>query len=208
MTCQELSGCRLFGTQEKVPLFSQVLELVDGRTPLIVEIKSYARQEELCQKTMALLEGYPGLYCVESFDPRVVRWFKRHHPGIIRGQLMCYKPQEDMPGWMAFIGRNLLTNFLTRPHFEAYDFTTRHNASLRAARRVYGMQEVSWTLRSYEDYKAAKEDGCLCIFENFLPLETCAQKKFTFADLLAQAKTAAVCGIHRVEEPGKSTAAK
>lgn len=208
MTCQELSGCRLFGTQEKVPLFSQVLELVDGRTPLIVEIKSYARQEELCQKTMALLEGYPGLYCVESFDPRVVRWFKRHHPGIIRGQLMCYKPQEDMPGWMAFIGRNLLTNFLTRPHFEAYDFTTRHNASLRAARRVYGMQEVSWTLRSYEDYKAAKEDGCLCIFENFLPLETCAQKKFTFADLLAQAKTAALCGIHRVEEPGKSTAAK
>ena len=98
--------------------------------------------------------------------------------------------------------------FLTRPHFEAYDFTTRHNVSLRAARRVYGMQEVSWTLRSYEDYKAAKEDGCLCIFENFLPLETCAQKKFTFADLLAQAKTAAVCGIHRVEEPGKSTAAK
>ena len=80
-----------------------------------MEIKSYARQEELCQKTMALLEGYPGLYCVESFDPRVVRWFKRHHPGIIRGQLMCYKPQEDMPGWMAFIGRNLLTNFLTRP---------------------------------------------------------------------------------------------
>ena len=70
------------------------------------------------------------------------------------------------------------------------------------------LQEVSWTLRSYEDYKAAKEDGCLCIFENFLPLETCAQKKFTFADLLAQAKTAAVCGIHRVEEPGKSTAAK
>ena len=43
-----------------MPLFSQVLELVDGRTPLIVEIKSYARQEELCQKTMALLEGYPG----------------------------------------------------------------------------------------------------------------------------------------------------
>lgn len=208
MTLEELWGYRLLGTEEKVPLFSQVLELVDGRTPLIVEIKSYARQEELCQKTMALLEGYPGLYCVESFDPRVVRWFKRHHPGIIRGQLMCYKPQEDMPGWMAFIGRNLLTNFLTRPHFEAYDFTTRHNASLRAARRVYGMQEVSWTLRSYEDYKAAKEDGCLCIFENFLPLETCAQKKFTFADLLAQAKTAAVCGIHRVEEPGKSTAAK
>ena len=70
------------------------------------------------------------------------------------------------------------------------------------------MQEVSWTLRSYEDYKAAKEDGCLCIFENFLPLETCAQKKFTFADLLAQAKTAAVCGIHGWRSRAKAPRAK
>ena len=193
MTYEELSGYRLFGTQERVPLFRDVLKLVDGRTPLIVEIKSYSRQEELCQKAMELLEGYGGLYCVESFDPRIVRWFRKNHPKIVRGQLMCYKPEEDMPGWMAFIGRNLLTNFLTRPHFEAYDFQTRQNLSLRAARRVWGIQEVSWTLRRFEDYKTAKEEGCLCIFEKFLPLQPAARKRLTFAELLAQAGHPAVC---------------
>ena len=194
MTYEELSGYRLFGTEERVPLFSQVLELVEGRTPLIIELKSYTRQEELCQKTMEQLEHYRGLYCVESFDPRIVRWFRKQFPRVIRGQLMCRLPREDMTKLEDFIGRNLLTNWYTRPHFEAYDFTARRNPSLRTARRVLGMQEVSWTLRSLEDYKAAKEEGCLCIFEKFLPLQTDPRKKFTFSDLLADsAKAAAVC---------------
>ena len=51
-------------------------------------------------KRQELLEGYQGLYCVESFDPRIVRWVRKNHPKIVRGQLMCYKPEEDMPGWM------------------------------------------------------------------------------------------------------------
>ena len=101
-----------------------------------------------------------------------------------------------------------MTNFLTRPHFEAYDFTRRHNPSLRTARRLFGMQEVSWTLRTLEDYRVAKKDGNLCIFEKFLPLETEAQKKFTFGDLLAASKTA-VCTLSSSEEPqGKGSPAK
>ena len=199
MTYEELSGYRLFGTEERVPLFTEVLELVAGRTPLIIELKSYDRQEELCRKTVELLKGYSGLYCVESFDPRIVRWFRKHQPQVVRGQLMCRMPEKDMSPVADFIGRNLMTNFYTRPDFEAYDFHTRGNFSLRTARRVYGMQEVSWTLRSLEDYRVAKGDGCLCIFEKFLPLEPTDQKKVTFADLLAEAKTAAVC--LRSQEP-------
>lgn len=195
MTFAELSGYRLFGTGEQVPLFSQVLKLVDGRTPLIIELKSYTRQEELCRKAVELLQGYKGLYCVESFDPRIVRWFRKNQPQVVRGQLM--ERLEGGAGGLtraqAFFGRNLLTNHLTRPHFEAYDFTCRRNPSLRAARRVFGMQEVSWTLRTLEDYKAAKEEGCLCIFEKFLPLQTDPRKKFTLGDLLSEAKGAPVC---------------
>ncbi|MGI6255469.1 MAG: glycerophosphodiester phosphodiesterase family protein [Acutalibacter sp.] len=204
MTYEELSGYRLFGTEERVPLFTEVLQLVGGRTPLIIELKSYDRQEELCQKTVDLLKGYSGLYCVESFDPRIVRWFRQHQPQVVRGQLMCRRPQENMSALADFVGRNLMTNFYTRPNFEAYDFRTRSNGSLKAARRVFGMQEVSWTLRSLEDYRVAKNDGCLCIFEKFLPLETSSQKKVTFADLLAEAKTAAVC-LRSQEPQGKES---
>ena len=204
MTYEELSGYRLFGTEERVPLFTEVLKLVDGRTPLIIELKSYTRQEELCQKTVELLKGYQGLYCVESFDPRIVRWFRQHQPQVVRGQLMCRMPEENMTRLQDFIGRNMLTNFFTRPHFEAYDFHTRRNPSLRAARRVFGMQEVSWTLRSLEDYRVAKGEGCLYIFEKFLPPESCARKKFTFADLLADSKAAAVC-LRSAEAKGKES---
>lgn len=207
MTYEELCGYRLLGTEERVPRFTEVLELVGGRTPLIIELKSYTRQQELCEKTVELLEGYQGLYCVESFDPRIVRWFKMHRPQVVRGQLMCRMPEKGMSRLADFIGRNLMTNFLTRPHFEAYDFHLRRNPSLRAARRVWGMQEVSWTLRSLEDYRAAKADGCLCIFEKFLPLETSASEHPSFSDLLKQYQTA-VC-LRAAEPPqGKSSAAK
>ena len=127
MTYEELSGYRLLGTEERVPRFTEVLELVGGRTPLIIELKSYTRQQELCEKTVGLLEGYQGLYCVESFDPRIVRWFKMHRPQVVRGQLMCRMPEKGMSRLADFIGRNLMTNFLTRPHFEAYDFHLRRN---------------------------------------------------------------------------------
>ena len=207
MTYEELSGYRLLGNPEQqVPLFSDVLKVVDGRTPLIIEFKSYTRQEELCQKAMALLEGYQGLYCVESFDPRIVRWFKKHHPQIVRGQLMCRKPREEMSDTEDFFNRLMLTNLYTRPHFEAYDFHLRHHPSLRLARRVFGMQEVSWTLRSLEEYQQAKGEGCLCIFEKFLPPETSTHQKFTFSDLLAQSGKAAVC--LRSSEGKGSTAVK
>ena len=131
MTYEELSGYRLLGTEERVPRFTEVLELVDGRTPLIIELKSYTRQQELCEKTVELLEGYQGLYCVESFDPRIVRWFKKHRPQVVRGQLMCRMPEKGMSPLVDFIGRNLMTNFLTRPHFEAYDFHLRPAPTLK-----------------------------------------------------------------------------
>ena len=106
---------------------------------------------------------------------------------------MCRKPREGMSGAVDFFNRLMVTNAFTRPHFEAYDFHLRHHPSLRLARRVFGMQEVSWTLRSLEEYQQAKEEGCLCIFEKFLPPESSTHQKFAFSDLLAQSGKAAVC---------------
>lgn len=195
LTLGELHQYRLFGTQEKVPLFSDVLKLVDGRTPLIIELKGYNDPELLCSRVMEELMGYKGLYCVESFDPRIVRWFRKNRPEIVRGQLMerLEKGQDGMTASQAFFGRNLMTNFLTRPQFEAYDFHNRDVPSLYAARRVFGMQEVSWTLRKEEDYKKAKALGNLCIFEGFLPAQTEELGKRSFQDIL-KAHQAAVCG--------------
>ncbi len=202
----ELRQYRLFGTQERVPLFEEVLKLVDGKTPLIIELKGYNDPEELCPRVMEILKEYKGLYCIESFDPRIVRWFRIHRPDVVRGQLMEHleKGQNGMTASAAFFGRNLMTNWMTRPQFEAYDFHNREVLGLHAARKLFGMQEVSWTLRKEEDYKKAKELGNLCIFEGFLPAQTEEAAKKSLQEMLFSAgRVTAPCRTAQTTEPEK-----
>lgn len=199
MDLGELRSYRLFGTDEKVPLFEDVLKIVDGKTPLIIELKAYNDVNELCTKAMEILKNYKGLYCVESFDPRIVQWFRKNHPEIVRGQLMHrmekgtqITPTKKLSSAEAFAATNMFTNFLTRPHFEAYDFHSRDILSLAAARRLFGMQEVSWTLRREEDFKKAKALGNLCIFEGFVPVKGEDTRRLSFKEVLSTHR-GAVC---------------
>jgi len=76
-TYEELQQFSLKGTQEKIPLFSTVLNTL-GTTDLICEIKGDNGNKNyvICQKTYEALLQYPGRYCVESFSPYLVKWFK------------------------------------------------------------------------------------------------------------------------------------
>lgn len=170
LSFKELQGFRLFQTEERIPSLSQVLSLVEGRVPLILELKSCENYEELCRLSLRELGGYGGLFCVESFDPRILRWFRLYAPQTARGQLMTrLKGGKDGIGaFKAFCGRNLLTNFLTRPHFTAYEFQWRNNLSLKTAKWLFHMREASWTLKTWEELQKAKQHGNLCIFEGVL----------------------------------------
>lgn len=122
MTWEELQKARLCGTDYGIPLFSQVLEMIDGRAPLLVELKTCNHKFELCQKVCDMLQAYDGPACIESFDPTLVHWFRVHAPHILRGQLAS-APEILGKGkmyWPALLVGNLLTNFATRPHFIAY----------------------------------------------------------------------------------------
>ena len=83
----ELSGLSLCGSREHIPLFSDVLKIINGRGPIICELKSGKHNRELCEKTYRLISSYPGDICIESFDPTIVAWFRFHAPDIVRGQL-------------------------------------------------------------------------------------------------------------------------
>ena len=125
---------------------------------------------------MGLLEGYQGLYCVESFDPRIVRWFKMHRPQVVRGQLMCRMPEKGMSRLADFIGRNLMTNFLTRPHFEAYDFHLRRNPSLRAARRCGACRRSAGPCAPWRITRPPRPMAACAFLRNFLPLGDLRQR--------------------------------
>jgi len=170
LTLDELYKYRLLNTDEPVPTLEQALLAVGRRVPLIVELKHYNETNEICTLTYDILKGYQGKYCVESFDPRIVRWFRINAPHIVRGQLMEAVKKNDKIGFLeAFLARNLCSNFLTRPNFEAYDYHKRRRPSMWLAKRVFAMPEVSWTVRDWKAYRKLKKEGCIIIFEGFEP---------------------------------------
>ena len=169
---EDLENYRLEGTEEQIPLFSQVLELFAGKAPLIIELKSDHNAPELVAAAVKIMEGYEGPYCMESFDPRCIMELKKQAPQIIRGQLtMDYFKETKSPLSKAL--KWALTqhaeNFLTKPDFVACRFSDRNVLGSRLARKFWGIQGVTWTLRSKEDFDTAVAEGWLPIFENFIP---------------------------------------
>ena len=122
-TYEELRSYALIGSNERIPLFSEVLKVVDGKVPLIVEIKASEGYVRTTEKVAEELDGYKGRYCIESFNPLVVRWFRKHRPQVIRGQLSTnyFKDRMGKTVIDRFVMTNLLFNFWSRPDFIAYN---------------------------------------------------------------------------------------
>ena len=173
LTTDELKHYRLEGTEETIPTFRELLELYNGKAPLIVELKPVENNHAALTETACnMLETYPGPYCIESFDPRCVHWLKKNRPDIIRGQLSenFVKTSKTLPLWLRFVLTHNLANFLTRPDFIAYKFAHRNQTpSNFLCRRLWGTQGVSWTIKNKADFDTAKQEGWLPIFEGFAP---------------------------------------
>lgn len=174
LTTGDLTRYHLEGTQETIPEFSQVLDLLQGTVPLIIELKPVDNNHAILAETVCqMLRGYPGLYCMESFDPRCVAAVKRVNPQIIRGQLSenFMRSRNDMGDFMRFAMTHCLGNILSRPDFIAYKFADRQRSiSPMLCRKLWRAEGVAWTIRSQEDFDAAVAEGWIPIFEGFRPV--------------------------------------
>ena len=172
LTASQIAGYCLKNTEEKIPLFADVLKMVDGRVPMIVEIKTDGENTAtVTEATCKMLQDYPGLYCVESFDPRCIAYVRKHYPQFVRGQLAGNSLREKSP--VPFLLRFMLTyqlmNFLVVPDFIAYCYRDRKTLSNFLCRKLWKIQGVSWTLTDIEQYETAVKEGWIPIFENFRP---------------------------------------
>lgn len=173
LTQEDLSRFSLEGTNEIIPTFQQVLELYSGKAPMIIELKpERGNFAELSQAVCDALEGYSGAYCIESFDPRCVRWLRLNRPHIIRGQLAenFLKSRSSKIPFLLKLAMTLnLLNFLTRPDFIAYKFADRRNLSVWLCRKLWKIQGVTWTLRDIADHSVALSEEWIPIFEHYIP---------------------------------------
>lgn len=171
LTTEDLKNYHLDGTEETIPTFRQVLDLYDGKAPLVVELKvSGGNYAALTNAACKMLDGYKGVYCLESFDPRCLLWLKKNRPELVRGQLTenYFTTKNKLPFILKLILSKNLGNFLTKPDFVAYRYRDRKStlSNRLCLRRMSG---VSWTITSQEEFDTAVREGWIPIFEGFHP---------------------------------------
>lgn len=169
-TADELAQMKLSGTEDTIPRFSDVLALVDGKVPLLVEIKEDAGDRTVSDAAALALAQYNGDYIVESFNPLSLGNIKKKLPAATRGILSHnYYAYEQYRKPLFFLLGALLFNRVCSPSFVAYDHHHARSVSLRAAREM-GAVTFAWTVRSAEEEKLAYENGFdSVIFENYIP---------------------------------------
>lgn len=170
-TAEELTKISLAGSRYTIPTFAEVLSLVRGRVPLLVEIKGLADAARVCEVAAPLLDEYRGPYCIESFSPFAVRWYCRHRPLVVRGQLTEHYfanrgKKKTAAMWMMQL---LLTNFLTKPDFIAYNLRDRKYLPFRIATRLYRARSFAYTVKSVRDEEKCCGYFDALIFEGYTP---------------------------------------
>lgn len=174
-TWQELKEMKLGKSRETIPLFADVLKTVGGRVPLIVEIKVEWMDLRICPAADGLLRGYQGLYCIESFNPLVLLWYRKNHKEVVRGQLSdgFVKESSFRESWhlmiQNFLLQNLLFNWLTKPDFVAYNHKYARIPARRICRSLYKNMAAAWTIKSQEELEKARGQFDLFIFDSFVP---------------------------------------
>lgn len=161
-TYPELKKIKLQNTENYIPLFEDVLKIINGKVPLIIELKYDVKCGELEKKTMELLKQYKGKYAIKSFNPISVYWLKKNFPEAIRGQLSCNFKKAKINKVKAFILKNMLLNCFTNPDFISYGIDGFPNNRVEKFRRKKIV--LGWTIRNKEDLNIAKRycDNFIC----------------------------------------------
>lgn len=171
-TLEELSEMKLSGTDDTIPTFKEVLDLIDGAVPLVIEIKMNAGESGVAEKLLEVIDGYKGDFVVESFNPFALRTVRAMRPDILRGILSTeYMKDPKHKGSLLYrLLQNLHLNFLMRPDFIAYDKNGYAVPALRRIRKNFNTPLIAWTVKSKEEEDAAISHGFdTVIFEGYIP---------------------------------------
>ena len=167
----ELKELRLASTkgEHRIPTFAEVLEMIDGRVPLLIELKTGSAG--LWQTVMPMLDEYSGQFCIESFDPRLLAEVKKSRPRFARGQLVgrSVKEKHTKSIFVNVLLASLASHVISRPDFVACDINMRGNLSMLLCRKLFHIPVFGWTVRSEGEYAACRRKKMNTIFEGFEP---------------------------------------
>ena len=169
LTEADLKKYYLEGTRSHIPTFTQVLKRVNGKVPLLIELKSEGNVKPLCEAVANELLGYKGDYMIESFDPRCINWFRKNRPETVRGQLtqnFFRDKASKLPFPLKLILSTLILNVWAAPDFIAIRFSDRKSLSNKICLKYWKLKGFVWTIDKAENLEKAEAEGYGIIFEN------------------------------------------
>jgi glycerophosphoryl diester phosphodiesterase len=161
-------------TADRMLTLGELCDLVAGRAPLVIELKSrFDGDNRLAIRAAEVLRSYAGPAAVMSFDPGPIAALREIAPGLPRGMVaerhykdsQWYEPSVSQERNLAF----LLHGLRTRPHFVAYHVKDLPSPPPLIARYIFGLPLLTWTVRSEDDRRRAKRWADQMIFEGFRP---------------------------------------
>ncbi|UWP98047.1 glycerophosphodiester phosphodiesterase family protein [Aliiroseovarius crassostreae] len=173
-SADELGAIGLRGGNEGIPSFDEVLALVAGRVPLLVEIKDQdgamgPRTGQLEQAAAQCLEHYRGDVAIMSFNPHAIAEFAKHRRDLPLGLVTCAYLQEDWPLLPAATRHHLrdIPDFdRVGADFISHDVNDLTNPAVRRL-KDRGLPVLCWTVRSQEVEKTARQIADNVTFEGY-----------------------------------------
>lgn len=164
----DLEILRLNGTKDKVPTLEEVLNFVEGRVPLLIEIKNDSKVGTLEKGVIDLLKDYKGKFAIASKNPYVLEYFYNYAPDILRGQISGFYKEEKMP----FLKKSALKKMkfndkVSHPNFICYEGEHLPN---RFVSKYKTLPLIAYTLKNQSDYLKVVKFCDNVIFENFEPM--------------------------------------
>ena len=165
-TYDEIGSLKLNNTDEHIPLLTDVLKLVDGQVPLLIELKYDNKRGLLEDKVMAILKDYKGLYALQSFSPLSLIYLRKNYPDTIRGLLVAKFKKSHMNILKKIILRNMLLNHWVKPDFISCQYELLTNEKIQKFHQNNLL--LTWTIKNNEDFNKYKGLCDNCIVENII----------------------------------------
>jgi len=174
LSTEQLKDVKLI-TGETIPTLSEVLKLINGKVPLLIEIKTDRKAtKKQCELIVSMMKEYKGDFAIQSFDFRVLKWFKQNAPEVIRGLLVSvwskrstqaiYRPKTAL---IRYVTRNMWFAKSVKPNFISYEADFLPNKKMQ--KKFPGVPVLGWIISNETQFKKAAPYVNNIIFEHFTP---------------------------------------
>ena len=172
LTSRALQKVKLKSTSDRMQTLAELLEQVDGRATLVIELKSlWDGDDALAKRALQVLENYDGPYCLMSFDPDVISCLRALSPQTVRG-IVADRTTDPNYNALPLAKRYSMRTFAhlaeTQPHFVSYNWRELPFEPITEIRNA-GHPVITWTLRSRKEASQALRYCDQVTFEGYTP---------------------------------------